>query len=160
MAVTDRYSRHIAWSPDDACFIATVAELSQVSAFGDTQVEALAELEVALEGVFEIFEEEGLALPAPAAKKRPNLPSGKFQARLPRQLHKRLADAARDEGVSINTLLISMISEAVGERDTLVRVREALEQGLAGPRESSGAHESWRDPANGARSTAPIADDS
>lgn len=134
MTPADRYSRHVAWSEEDACFIATIAEFPQVSAFGDTQGGALEELEVALEGVLEIYEEDGLPLPIPTAKERPDLPSGKFQARLPRHLHKRLADAARDEGVSINALLISMIGEALGERATLSRVRQALEDGFSDPR--------------------------
>ena len=129
MSPADRYSRHVAWSEEDACFIATVAEFPRVSAFGDTQAEALQELEIAFRGVLEIYEEEGLALPVPVVKERPDLPSGKFQVRLPRHLHKRLADAARDEGVSINALLISIIAEALGERETLTRVRQALEDG-------------------------------
>ena len=70
-------------------------------------------------------------------KERPDLPSGKFQVRLPRHFHKRLADAARDEGVSINALLISTIAEALGERATLTRVRQGLEDALADLRQES-----------------------
>ena len=132
MTPADPYSRHVAWSEEDECFIATVAEFPRVAAFGDTQAEALEELEIVFRGVLEIYEEEGLALPIPAVKEGPDLPSGKFQLRLPRHLHKRLADTARDEGVSINALLISMIGEALGERATLARVRQALEDGLPG----------------------------
>jgi hypothetical protein len=42
--------------------------------------------------------------------------SGKFVARVPRSLHTRLAARAEQEGVSMNTLVVAMLSEGVGAR--------------------------------------------
>ncbi len=42
--------------------------------------------------------------------------SGKWQQRVPRSLHRRLVEHARREGVSLNTLVIAMLSEGLGVR--------------------------------------------
>jgi antitoxin HicB len=47
----------------------------------------------------------------------PPVPSGQWRMRAPRSLHRRLAERARAEGVSLNTLVISLIAEGLGRRD-------------------------------------------
>lgn len=42
--------------------------------------------------------------------------SGKFVQRIPRSLHEKLARLAEREGVSLNTLVTSILSEAVSAR--------------------------------------------
>jgi antitoxin HicB len=43
--------------------------------------------------------------------------SGKFVQRVPKTLHAKLAALARQEGVSLNTLVLTFIAEGVGTRD-------------------------------------------
>lgn len=121
MDFIQRYSCHVAWSPEDECFVATTPEFPHVSAFGDSWQEALDDLHGVLQDVTEAYREDGRPLPQPLPKEPPDLPSGKFQVRIPRLLHKRLADAAKRDGVSQNSMLISLIADGLGRRDALVR---------------------------------------
>jgi len=41
--------------------------------------------------------------------------SGKWVQRVPKSIHLRLVNRAREEGVSLNTLVITMLSESLGE---------------------------------------------
>ena len=47
---------------------------------------------------------------------KPSEASGQWRQRVPRSLHARLVAKARQEGVSLNTLVISMIAEGLGNR--------------------------------------------
>jgi len=47
---------------------------------------------------------------------KPSAASGQWRQRVPRSLHARLAAKARLEGVSLNTLVTSMIAEGLGKR--------------------------------------------
>lgn len=42
--------------------------------------------------------------------------SGRFVARVPKSLHTRLAARPRQEGVSMNTLIVALSSEGMGAR--------------------------------------------
>jgi antitoxin HicB len=42
--------------------------------------------------------------------------SGKWQLRAPKSLHRRLAERAKREGVSLNTLAVTLLAERLGER--------------------------------------------
>ena len=47
---------------------------------------------------------------------RPSAASGQWRQRVPRSLHARLVAKARQEGVSLNTLVTAMIAEGLGKR--------------------------------------------
>ncbi|HEY6390695.1 MAG TPA: type II toxin-antitoxin system HicB family antitoxin [Bryobacteraceae bacterium] len=47
---------------------------------------------------------------------KPSEASGQWRQRVPRSLHARLVARARQEGVSLNTLVTSMIAEGLGVR--------------------------------------------
>lgn len=106
-----RYSVVARYFAEDDGFIATVEEFPGISAFGATREEAIRELEVALEATVEEYEEAGWPLPEPVTARSPlpQLPSGEFRARLPRSVHLELANRAKQEGVSLNTLLITYV---------------------------------------------------
>jgi antitoxin HicB len=42
--------------------------------------------------------------------------SGRFVQRVPRSLHAKLIERARIEGVSLNTLVVSLVAEGIGRR--------------------------------------------
>ena len=52
------YSVDIFWSDEDECFIAISGVFPGVSAHGDSRLEALKELEIAVSGAEEILREE------------------------------------------------------------------------------------------------------
>ena len=43
--------------------------------------------------------------------------SGRFVQRVPRSLHARLIARAKSEGVSLNTLIVSLVSQGIGRRE-------------------------------------------
>jgi len=42
--------------------------------------------------------------------------SGKFVTRLPKSVHAKLAERAKAEGVSLNTLVLALVAEGLGRR--------------------------------------------
>jgi len=105
------YSFRVLWSDEDHAFVATCPEFDGVSALGDTAEQALAEAQIALRLMIKTYQHEHWNLPQPAA-----LPtySGQFRLRVPRSLHARLAESAADEGVSLNTYVLSLLALGVG----------------------------------------------
>jgi predicted RNase H-like HicB family nuclease len=108
------YSTVIQWSEEDSGYIATIPELSGLSAFGVTREEALQELEVAKEAYLEVFKEDGCELPDPDTL---NSFSGQTRTRLPKSLHASLSREAKIEGVSLNSYIVYLLSERnIGRR--------------------------------------------
>jgi predicted RNase H-like HicB family nuclease len=60
-----RYHINVFWYPDDDCWIADVPDLRPCSAHGATPSEALAEVEVAIEGWLEVARERAFVIPEP-----------------------------------------------------------------------------------------------
>ena len=111
-----KYAINIFWSLEDDSYIAISPEFPRLSAFGDTPEEAMAEMQVSLELAVETYQKNGWALPALRVQ---NEYSGQFRLRLPKYLHAKLANQAEAEGVSLNTLAITYLSEALGQRTPL-----------------------------------------
>ena len=110
MSLSDRYPAQVFWSDEDEGFIAIAPDLPGCSAFGDTQGEALAELQDAIEAWREAAAKAGNRVPQPS---QPALGySGKFLLRMPRALHAQLATTAQAEGVSLNTYLNVLLAGA------------------------------------------------
>ena len=65
----------------------------------------------------------GRAIPSPGKFESQ---SGKWVQRVPKSLHCRLVEQAKREGVSLNTLIISMISESMGYRSLQTKKRRPL----------------------------------
>lgn len=102
------YSMRVFWSEGDGGIVALCPELD-VSAFGDTYEEAVSELQVAIRLALEVYAADGEKPPAPA---KAVSHSGQLRVRLPRSLHALLATQAEEEGVSLNTLIVSKLSAA------------------------------------------------
>ncbi len=96
-------------------WLAEVPDLPGCISDGDTAEEAAADVRGAVESWIEAAEELGRPVPAPRADERF---SGKWVIRMPRSLHRRLAERASHEGVSLNTLATTLLAEAVGRRET------------------------------------------
>lgn len=113
--MSPRYSVTIRWSDEDESYIATAPELPGLSAFGDTEEEALRELETAQELFLEVMKERGDPIPEPHA-----LPaaSGQLRLRMPKSLHADLAEAAAEDGVSLNSYILTLLSARHAVRRT------------------------------------------
>jgi antitoxin HicB len=100
----------------DGDFVARVEELPGCSAHGKTPAKALEALEEAKRLWITDCLENHDPVPEPAIEV--GLPSGKWLQRVPRSLHRKLIQEAKREGVSLNQLVTSVLSEAVGAKET------------------------------------------
>ena len=99
---------------EDGDWIARVEELPGCTAHGSNRSEALENLEEVQRAWIEDALAAGDSVPEPQATE--HVPSGKWLQRVPRSLHKKLAELAKKEGVSLNQLATSILAEALGRR--------------------------------------------
>ena len=79
-----------------------------VHADGPTVEAALRELQSVKRLVLEVMLGRGDPIPEPYSRR--NTYSGRFQVRVPKSLHQKLAQEAEREGVSLNMLVVSKLS--------------------------------------------------
>jgi len=77
---------------------------------GDSLEAAIEEGLGKMAALLEVAEEEGPSIPDPGCT------SGQLALRLPKTLHARLKARAKREGVSLNTLLVSLVAEGMRAR--------------------------------------------
>lgn len=82
---------------------------------GETVEEAIANGRDAQAGWIAAMREAGRPVPPPGAEPGTDY-SGKWVLRTPKSLHRSLADRARREGVSLNTLAVALLAEGLGHR--------------------------------------------
>lgn len=116
-----KYSISIRWSDEDKGFIAAIPELPGLSAFGLNQSEALSELKNAAQAYLKAHKESGMPVPVP---EKAVAYSGQIRLRMPKSLHAELSESARNEGVSLNTYLVTLLSRRQAERATAMRIAE------------------------------------
>jgi antitoxin HicB len=115
---------------EDGDLVARIPELPGCSAHGATEQEALRNLEEAQRLWIEDCIEAGESVPAP--EQDDPLPSGKWVQRVPRTLHRRLSRMAKEEGVSLNQLVTSMLSQELGGKAVQKTVERMLSGNLVG----------------------------
>jgi antitoxin HicB len=81
---------------------------------GSTPEEAFREAADALRSCVATLEELGRPVPPPSRSTETH--SGRWVVRVPRSLHRRLAERARAEGVSLNQLTVALLAEGLGSR--------------------------------------------
>ena len=120
MSNVSRYPKQVFWSDEDEGYIAVAPDLPGSSAFGETEQEALAELDHVIPSWISAAEKAGNPVPAPS-RPADEAFSGKFALRLPKSLHKHLAQGAKRDGVSLNQHIVHLLTAA----STLASVEEA-----------------------------------
>lgn len=98
----EHYTYRVTWSEEDGEFVATCVEFPSLSWLAETQVDALQGLGQVVADVVVDMQTAGEAVPEPLAEKHY---SGKFNVRVPESLHRELALAAAEQGVSLNRLV-------------------------------------------------------
>ena len=93
-------------------WVARVVELTGCITQGDTFVELGEMIEDAMRLWIETALEDGLEIPEPRPAENY---SGKFIVRVPRSLHRQLAEIAEREGVSLNMFVSTALGKAVGQ---------------------------------------------
>ncbi len=116
MSETRRYPAQVHWSDDDDGFIAIASDLPGCSAFGKTQERALVELQDAIAAWIEAAKAVGNVVPEPSPLPAVCAYSGKILVRMTRELHGQLAQAAKNEGVSLNQYINQVLAMAMGRR--------------------------------------------
>jgi antitoxin HicB len=88
-------------------------DLPGCMADGATPEEAIGEAADAVRSWLETARLSGDPIPPPSRDDY----SGKWVLRAPRSLHRKLAERAKAEGVSLNMLAVSLLAEGIGIRD-------------------------------------------
>ena len=101
----------------DGGFFARIKELEGCMTEADTLEEVLKLLEDAKRAWLETALEEDLEIPLPESMREEKEYSGRILLRLPKSLHRKLAKAAKEEGVSLNTYIINLLSERNAKKE-------------------------------------------
>jgi predicted HicB family RNase H-like nuclease len=102
-----RYSYRVSWSPEDDEFVATCAEFPSLSWLAPTQIAALEGIESVVEQVLQDLLEAGDEVPEPWSQRAY---SGKFNLRVGERLHRSLAQAAAEQGLSLNQYVVRLLT--------------------------------------------------
>jgi len=97
-------------------FLISFTDFSECLSDGETIEEAIQNGMDALQETITALESLNLAVPEPGSG---GSYSGKFIQRVPKSIHARLVMRARQEGVSMNSLVTSILAENLGRRKTV-----------------------------------------
>ena len=104
---------------DGGGFLFTMPDIPGVVGDGATEAAAIKDGREAFLATVSALMDMSRDVPAPVLTAQDFAPlsaSGKFVARVPRSMHIQLAARAKTEGVSLNTLVITLIAEGMGRR--------------------------------------------
>jgi len=107
------YTRELIPEPSGIWFV-RIKELPYCMSQGDSPEEAMLNINEAMTGWIEGELEDGETIPEPREEEEY---SGKFNLRVPKWLHRRLAEAADLDGMSMNAYISAMLAEAVGRSE-------------------------------------------
>jgi len=93
---------------DDGSYFAEYPDLKGCMTCGDTLVEVSQLAEDAKQAWLETAIENNIEIPEPKSE---NDYSGSFRLRMPKSLHKTLADEAKHEGISMNQYCVYLLSK-------------------------------------------------
>ncbi len=104
---TNHYTYRVTWSQEDGEHIALCAEFPSLSWLAKTPEKALTGIRKLVGEVVTEMQVAGEPVPIPLAEKQY---SGRFMVRVPSLVHRALATAAAEQGVSINRLVSAKLA--------------------------------------------------
>ena len=104
------YRMEIIPDADEGGFVISYPELPGCLSIGESIEEVIRNGEDAKRAWFEAALEEGIEISLPQALEKY---SGQFKLRIPKTLHKRLADQAKLEGISMNQYCVYLLSKNI-----------------------------------------------
>lgn len=109
-AMINQYTYQTFWSKEDDSFVATVFEFPGLSWLEETPETAVQGLRSLVEEVMEDMLASGEQVPEPVGEREF---SGKFNVRIGKSLHRKLAIKAHHEGLSLNQFVLQTLAAAV-----------------------------------------------
>ncbi len=106
--VNDRYSYRVTWSEADQEYVGLCAEFPSASWLAATHEAALKGIRKLVSSIVADMKKSGEVIPQPIATRSF---SGKFMIRVPPEVHRKLALKAAEDGVSLNRLASSKLSD-------------------------------------------------
>jgi predicted RNase H-like HicB family nuclease len=113
VADSARYPIELFFSEEDDGYIAIARDLPGCSAFGKSQVDAINEIQHAIQAWQQAADAAHNPIPEPSQHIEEPLPSGRLLLRIPRSLHAALIECAKKEAASLNQHLVSVLSFSV-----------------------------------------------
>lgn len=108
---------------EEGGYVAEIEDLPGCITEGETLEEALQRIEDVRNAWMETAYEDGIEIPLPRTDEEY---SGKFMIRIPKYLHRRLAEQAKREGVSLNQLVGSILSSGASVQDAVGNITAEL----------------------------------
>ena len=102
-----KYDYALHYNQEDQIYVIKIPELKGCMSHGESPREAIEMIEEAKESWFEAALRSGMEIPEPSGKEY----SEKFVVRVPKSVYKPLAKRAKEEGMSLDQLLLSDLSE-------------------------------------------------
>ena len=102
------YTIELTPDTDEGGFVASYPDLPGCLSIGDTAEEAVTNAIDAKRAWLEAALEDGVEIQEPSSLKDY---SGQFKLRIPRSLHKSLAERSREEGVSMNQYCVYLLTK-------------------------------------------------
>lgn len=109
MSIADHYSYRINWSAEDEEFVGSVLELPSLSWLEPESGQAFAGIQQLARDVVADLEASGQKVPQPLSEREY---SGKFQVRIPPATHRKIAEKAAEEHVSLNRYVSDRLASA------------------------------------------------
>ena len=97
---------------EEGGYVIEIPDLPGCISQGETAEDALVMIEDAKHGWLEVSLHQGIEIPEPSRLSSDY--SGKFNIRVPKSLHKVLADKAKEENISLNQFILYQLSRGVG----------------------------------------------
>jgi antitoxin HicB len=97
-------------------YVVEIPELPGCLSQGETKEQAMTMIEDAKAAWIDIALQDGRNIPEPITEEQY---SGKFVVRVPKSLHKSLAERAKAENVSLNQLTAYLLSAGVGKKSNI-----------------------------------------
>lgn len=108
-------------------YVASIPSLGSQAFVGDgeTPQEAYENLHAAKQEIFAEYIEQGVPIPEPVAESEYEDYSGKLVVRMPRELHGRLAAAAKRNDTSLNQFIVYALSSFAAKWDVVQEIKQA-----------------------------------
>jgi len=113
------------YQAEEGGYVAEIEDLPGCLTEGETLEEVSQRIEDARKGWIQAAYEDGVEIPPPRTDEEY---SGKFMTRIPKYLHRRLAEKARREGVSLNQYVESILSAGIATQSILDEIKTGLDK--------------------------------
>ena len=110
---------------EEGGFVAEIEDLPGCLTEGETLEEVSQRIEDARRDWIQAAYEDGVEIPTPRTDEEY---SGKFMVRIPKYLHRRLAEKARREGVSLNQYVENILSAGIATQSVLDEIKTELDK--------------------------------